>query len=62
MAVTVNPGGRKVMFNGRGAVSLDGTHTTFSVIDGLKVGATYTFGVTAVTPTGRNRLRRRSRW
>jgi len=51
-AVTISPGGRKVIFNGRGAVGLDGTHTTFGVIDGLKHGETYTFGVSAVTPYG----------
>jgi len=51
-AVTISPGGRKVIFNGRGAVGLDGTHTTFGVIDGLKAGETYTFGVAAVTPYG----------
>lgn len=51
-AVTISPGGRKVIFNGRGAVGLDGTHTTFGVIDGLKAGETYTFGVAAITPYG----------
>jgi hypothetical protein len=51
-AVTISPGGRKVIFNGRGAVGLDGTHTTFGVIDGLTPGETYTFAVAAVTPYG----------
>jgi hypothetical protein len=52
-AVTVNPGGRKVMFTGRNVISLEGTtHTTFSVIDGLKPGETYTFSVAAVNPAG----------
>ncbi len=51
-AVTVNPGGRRVIFTGRGEVGLDGTHTTFSVIDGLKPGESYTFSVAAITPLG----------
>jgi Right handed beta helix region len=51
-AVTVSPGGRKVIFTGRGEVGLDGTHTTFSVIDGLRPGETYTFSVAAITPLG----------
>jgi hypothetical protein len=51
-AVTISPGGRKVIFKGRGEVGLDGTHTTFSVIDGLTAGESYTFGVAAITPYG----------
>jgi len=43
---------RRILLNGRGAVGLDGTHTTFGVIDGLKAVETYTFGVAAVTPYG----------
>jgi hypothetical protein len=50
--VTVNPGGRKVIFTGRRVTALAGTHTTFDVIDGLKAGETYTFSVAAVGPTG----------
>jgi len=50
--VTVNPGGRKVLFTGRRVTSLNGTHTTFDVIDGLKPGETYTFSVAAVGPAG----------
>jgi len=52
-AVTVNPGGRKVTFTGRKVLALEGTtHTTFSVIDGLAAGETYTFSVAAVNPSG----------
>ncbi len=52
-AVTVNPGGRKVTFTGRRVLALEGTtHTTFSVVDGLEPGQTYTFSVAAVNPTG----------
>ena len=51
--VTVNPGGRKVTFTGRRVLALEGTtHTTFSVVDGLKPGESYTFSVAAVNPTG----------
>ena len=52
-AVTINPGGRKVIFTGRRVLALEGTtHTTFSVIDGLEPGQTYTFSVAAVNPAG----------
>lgn len=51
--VTVNPGGRKVTFTGRKVLALEGTaHTTFSVVDGLKPGETYTFSVAAINPSG----------
>lgn len=51
-AVTVNPGGRKVLFTGRNVVVLEGTHSTFNVVGGLTSGATYTFRVAAVNVTG----------
>ncbi len=51
-AVTIHPGGRKVVFTGRKVLALEGTtHTTFSVVDGLAPG-TYTFSVAAVNPSG----------
>jgi hypothetical protein len=48
----VNPGGRKVMFTGRNIVVLEGTHSTFNVVDGLTSGASYSFSVAAVNPAG----------
>ena len=57
-AITVNPGGRKVLFTGRNIVVLEGTHSTFNVVDGLTSGTSYSFGVAEVnaagegTPTG----------
>jgi hypothetical protein len=51
-AVTVNPGGRKVLFTGRNIVVLEGKHATFNVVDGLTSGASYTFGVAAVNDSG----------
>jgi hypothetical protein len=51
-AVTVNPGGRKVIFTGRNIVVLEGRHATFNVVDGLTSGATYTFSVAAVNNAG----------
>lgn len=51
-AVTIEPGGRKVMFTGRNVLTLQGgKHTTFKVISGLKPGA-YTFRVSAVNEAG----------
>lgn len=50
--VTVLPGGRKVTFTGRKELTLDGRHTTFEVIDGLKNGQSYTFAVAAVNAAG----------
>lgn len=50
-AVTIEPGGRKVMFTGRNVLTLEGKHTTFKVISGLKPG-TYTFRVSAVNEAG----------
>ncbi len=51
--VTINPGGRKVVFTGRAELTLQGTtHTTFGVVDGLKPGETYTFDVAAFNPAG----------
>ena len=50
--VTIEPGGRKVVFTGRNIVVLqDGRHTTFKVISGLKPG-TYSFHVAAVNEAG----------
>ena len=51
-AVTVNPGGRKVVFTGRNVVVLEGRHVTFNVVDGLTSGAAYTFSVAAVNNAG----------
>lgn len=51
-AVTIEPGGRKVMFTGRNILTLQGSrHTTFKVISGLKPD-TYTFQVSAVNEAG----------
>lgn len=49
--VTIQPGGKKVVFTGRNVVALEGTHTTFNVVDGLTVGD-YMFEVRAVNPAG----------
>lgn len=49
--VTIEPGGRKVMFTGRNVLTLEGKHTTFKVISGLQPG-TYTFRVSAVNEAG----------
>ncbi|HVU48440.1 MAG TPA: right-handed parallel beta-helix repeat-containing protein [Terracidiphilus sp.] len=51
-AITVNPGGRKVVFTGRNIVVLEGRHVTFNVVDGLTSGAAYTFSVAAVNNAG----------
>jgi hypothetical protein len=51
-AITVNPGGRKVLFTGRNIVVLEGKHASFNVVDGLTSGASYTFGVSAVSAAG----------
>ncbi|HTX22896.1 MAG TPA: hypothetical protein VMD27_13690 [Candidatus Aquilonibacter sp.] len=51
-AVTVNPGGRKVMFTGRKVLVLSGKHVTFDVVDDLEKGKTYTFDVAAVNLAG----------
>jgi hypothetical protein len=51
-AVTINPGGRRVLFTGRNVVVLDGKHITFNVVDGLTSGASYTFHVAAVNSFG----------
>jgi len=50
--ITVLPGGRKVTFTGHKELTLDGRHTTFDVIDGLKKGQSYTFAVAAVNAAG----------
>jgi hypothetical protein len=49
---TVNPGNRKETFTGRNVLALGGTHTTFTTLDGLKQGETYTISVAAVNPAG----------
>lgn len=49
--VTIEPSGRKVTFTGRNVLTLEGKHTTFKVISGLKPG-TYTFRVSAVNEAG----------
>jgi hypothetical protein len=51
-AVSINPGGRKVLFTGRNIVVLEGKHVTFNVVDGLTSGASYTFNVSAVNNAG----------
>ncbi|HEY1650211.1 MAG TPA: right-handed parallel beta-helix repeat-containing protein [Terracidiphilus sp.] len=51
-AVTVNPGGRKVVFTGRNIIVLEGKHVTFNVVDGLTSGNSYTFSVSAVNNAG----------
>jgi hypothetical protein len=50
--VTVEPEGRKVLFTGRRIVVLEGRHSTFDVVDGLKSGSVYTFKVAAVSAAG----------
>jgi hypothetical protein len=47
-AITVNPGGRKVLFTGRNIVVLEGRHASFNVVDGLQSSVEYTFSVSAV--------------
>ena len=49
---TVNPGGKKLTFTGRSALTLGGAHTTFVVIEGLENGKRYTVDVAAVNPAG----------
>lgn len=52
-AVTIQPSGRKVYFTGRNVIALqDSKHVTFDVINGLKPGQTYSFGVSAVNAAG----------
>ena len=52
-AITVNPGGRKVLFTGRNVIALqEGKHTTFNVVDGLTRGKAYSFSVAAVNAAG----------
>jgi hypothetical protein len=49
--VTIEPSGRKVVLTGRNIITLEGKHTTFKVISGLKPG-TYVFHVAAVNEAG----------
>lgn len=49
---TVHPGERKILFAGRAALTLGGTHVTFGVVDGLQAGQTYTFDVAALNAAG----------
>lgn len=52
-AVTVHPSGRKVYFTGRNVIALqESKHVTFSVINGLKSGQSYSFSVSAVNAAG----------
>ena len=50
--ITVQPGNRKVYFNGRNVVSMIGKREIFDVVDRLTPGSTYTFGVSAVNTNG----------
>ena len=50
--VTVNPGGRKVIFTGFGVVTLEGKRTVFDVIGGLTSRKAYTFSVAAANNAG----------
>jgi hypothetical protein len=50
--VTIQPGGRKQTFTGRRVLTLEGRHVTFVSLDGLTPGTKYTFGVSAVSPSG----------
>ncbi|HTV47360.1 MAG TPA: right-handed parallel beta-helix repeat-containing protein [Phycisphaerae bacterium] len=50
--IIVEPTGEKVLFLGRKALLLGGTHTTFTVIDGLTSGQVYTFQVRALNAAG----------
>lgn len=52
-AVTIHPSGRKVYFTGRNVIALqESKHVTFSVINGLKPGESYSFSVSAINPAG----------
>ena len=51
-AVTIEPGGHKVILTGRNVLTLqEGKHTTFKVIPGLKPGI-YTFRLSAINEAG----------
>ena len=50
--VTIQPGGRKQVFTGHRELTLEGRHVTFVSLDGLTPGTKYTFGVSAVNPSG----------
>jgi hypothetical protein len=51
-AITVQPGGRKVTFAGRAAITLSGTHKTFTVVDGLEKGKPWTLQIAAINAAG----------
>ena len=51
-SVTIQPGGRKLIFTGRRLITLDGRHVTFVSLDGLTPGLDYRFGVAAINPAG----------
>ena len=51
-AITIEPGGRKVTFAGRAALTLSGTHKTFTVVDGLEQGKTWSLQIAAVNAAG----------
>lgn len=51
-AITVQPGGHRQVFTGRRLLTLEGTHVTFVSLDGLTPGTNYTFGVSAINPSG----------
>jgi hypothetical protein len=52
-AVTIHPSGRKVYFTGRNVIALqESKHVTFDVINGLQVGQSYRFSVSAVNAAG----------
>jgi len=50
--VTANPGGRSVTFAGRTVLTLGNSHSTFTVLDGLKNGQAYVVTVTANNEAG----------
>jgi hypothetical protein len=50
--ITVQPGGRKVTFAGRAALTLSGAHKTFTVVDGLEKGTHWKLEIAAVNAAG----------
>jgi hypothetical protein len=51
-AITVQPGGRKVIFTGRAVLVLSGTHKTFTTVDGLKPGTFDHIEIAAINAAG----------